>query len=92
MEFGIGVAGEGQRRQARLLDGDAELLVQFADQRRLRPFARFELAAGKLPEAGERLALGALGDEDAAVGIDQGAGDDEKQLHGNGTQLPERMT
>src|ERR1700729_3278878 len=29
----IGVAGEGERRKARLLDGDAEFLMQLADQR-----------------------------------------------------------
>ena len=91
MEFEIGVAREGQRRQAVLLDGDAEFFRKLADQRGFRPLARFELAAGELPEACQGLAFRALRDEDAVVGIDQGAGDDEKQLH-RGTQLPERMT
>ena len=92
MELGIGVAGEGQRREAFLLHGDAELLGEFADQRRFRPLAGLELAARELPEAGKLLALRALGDEDAVVGIDQGAGDDEEQLHEAMSQLPERMT
>ena len=49
MKIFIGVAGKGQRREARLADVDADLLVQFADQRLLRPLARLDLAAGKLP-------------------------------------------
>ena len=39
MESLIGVARKGQRREARLGYGDADLLVQFADQRLLGPFA-----------------------------------------------------
>ena len=34
----------------------------------------FDLAAGKLPQAGHRLAWRALRDQHAAVGIDEGAG------------------
>ena len=43
--------------------------------------ARFDLAARKFPQARQRLALGALGEEDAAVGVDQGDGRDEDDLH-----------
>jgi hypothetical protein len=45
--------------------------MELADQRLLRRLAGFDLAAGKLPEAGHRLAGRALGNEDAAVDIDQ---------------------
>jgi hypothetical protein len=40
-----------------------------------------DLAAGKLPEAGERLALRALRDQHALVGVDQRAGDHEREFH-----------
>src|SRR5262245_58910424 len=43
MEVGIGMAGEGQRRKTRFLDGDRELLAQFSNQSFLRPLARFDL-------------------------------------------------
>ena len=39
----------------------------------VRPLAGLELAAGKLPEAGQRLAFGALRDQDALVGVNQRA-------------------
>jgi hypothetical protein len=50
------VAGEGQGRETGFLDDDAELLAKLADQRLLRPLARLDLAAGKLPKTCERLA------------------------------------
>src|SRR5690349_10639172 len=56
----VAVARKGERCEARLGYGDAELLVELADQALLRPFAWLELAAGKFPQTGERLALGAL--------------------------------
>ena len=43
--------------------------------------ARFDLAARKLPEAGEGFALGPLGQEDAPVDVDQRDGRDEDGLH-----------
>ena len=76
----IGVAREAKGREAGLLHHDAEFLVQLADQRLLRALARLDLAAGKLPEPRELLTLGPLGDEDAPVGIDEGAGGDEDKL------------
>jgi len=56
-----------------------ELLVQFAHQRLLGRLTGIYLAAGKLPEASHRLAFGALGDQDATVGIDQSDGSDQDQ-------------
>ncbi len=81
MEGLVGVACEGEGGETRLAHGDAELLVQFADQRILRPFAVIQLAAGKLPQSGERLAFRPLRDQHAVVGVDQCAGDDEGELH-----------
>jgi hypothetical protein len=52
------VRGEDERGQAGLGDLDAQLLVQFADQALLGRLAGLDLAAGKLPQAGQRLALG----------------------------------
>ncbi len=56
------------------------LLVQFADQALLRPLAGLALAAGKFPQAGERLAFGALRDQDALVSIDERAGHHQCQF------------
>ena len=41
------------------------------------PLARLDLAAGEFPQARQLLALGTLGDQHAAVRIDQGDGDDQ---------------
>ena len=49
MELRVAVRGKGERRQARRLDRDAQLLAQFADQRRFRRFVRLDLAAWKFP-------------------------------------------
>ena len=49
-------------------------------KRLLRPFAGFDLAAGKFPQASERLALRALREQHALVGVDQRAGDHEGKL------------
>ena len=56
MKAVIGVARKRQRRQARLADVDPDLLMQFADQRLLRPFAGLDLAAGQ--SKAERLPSG----------------------------------
>ena len=81
MEILVGVAGESERREARRLDRDAELLAQFADQRVLRPLAGVDLAAGELPQALELFALRPPGDQHAAVDVDQRRRDDQEQLH-----------
>ena len=77
MKAVIAVTGECQRRETRLLHRDAQLFVQFADQRRFGPLAGLQLAAGKFPQSRKRLAFGTLRDQDAVVRIDQRAGDDE---------------
>ena len=71
MEIGIGVRGEGERREAAFVDVDPELLGEFADQRRLRRLAGLHLAAGKFPHPREVLAGRALGEQHAAVRVDQ---------------------
>ena len=71
MEVGVGVRGEGERREAARRDIDAELLGELADQRRLGRLARMHLAAGKFPEPGERLARRTLGQQHPPVGVDQ---------------------
>ncbi len=71
MEFGIGVGGKGERRQAARLDIDAEFLGELANQRRLGRLSRLHLAAGKFPQPGEVLARRALGEQHAAVDVDQ---------------------
>ena len=80
MEVGVGVAGEGQRRQARGVDLDAEFLAQFPDQRVLGPLAGLQLAAGKLPEARELFAFGTLGDQHAIVGVDERDGEGARKF------------
>ena len=75
MKVIIGVAGKGQRRETGFADADADFLVQFADQRLLRPLAGLDLAAGKFPQPRQRLALRPLRDQHALVGVDQRAGD-----------------
>ena len=75
------MTGEGEGREAGRLHLDRQFLAQFANQRILRPLAGIEFAAGELPEAFEFLARRALGDEDAIVLVDEGAGDDEQDVH-----------
>src|SRR5579863_6042957 len=84
MEVGIEVARKGQRREAFLFDGDSEFLPQLSYQTLFRPFAGLDLAARKLPQPGHRLARRALRDEDAAVGIDQRASDNENRFDAHG--------
>jgi hypothetical protein len=78
------VTGENERGQASGLDIDAQFLAQFADQRRFRPLAGLDLAAGELPKARERLARRPAGDQHPAVHIDQGGGDDQDDRRGGG--------
>src|SRR5258707_8916887 len=76
----VSVAGKGERRQTWLADGDADLLMQLADQRLFRPLARLDLAAGKFPQPRERLALRALREQHAPVGVHQRAGNHEGEF------------
>jgi hypothetical protein len=82
MKLLVSVAGECKRRETFLLYRNAELLVEFADERRLRPLAGIELSAGELPEPGQRLARRALGDQHAMIRIDERAGDDQDEADG----------
>jgi hypothetical protein len=68
----------------------SQLFLQLADQRGLGRLAGFDLAAGELPQAGQRLALRALRQKHAAIGVDQGDGRDEDNLHGSCALLDPR--
>ena len=81
MEFFVGVAREGERRETILAHDDAEFFLEFADQRVLGPLTGFDLAAGKLPQAFHRLAGRAAGEQHPPVGIDQRAGGDQHEPH-----------
>ena len=43
------MARKRQRRETGFLDPNAEFLVELANERRLRPLAGIDLAAGKFP-------------------------------------------
>ena len=63
-------------QRARLLNGDAELLVQLAAQRGLGVLAGLDLATGKLPLAGIELVRGPLADQHFALRVAQRTGGD----------------
>lgn len=77
MPVPVGVAGEGERREAQRFDDDPQLLPEFADQALFRRLIRLDLSPGKFPQAGHGPSRRALRQEDAAVGIDQRDGDDQ---------------
>lgn len=81
MKTVIIVAGECHRFQIGRIDGQVDLLAQLANQRSLWRFAGFEFSTGKFPKARHCLAGRALGDEDAALGVEQRRGRDNKQRH-----------
>src|SRR2546428_482818 len=67
-------------------EGGAELLGQLASQRTLRRLASLQLAARKLPEAGQMAARAALGDQIAAGLVpDERGGDLDDEWHGSTT-------
>src|SRR5262245_13445983 len=80
MKIRIGVAGEGERREAGFADDDAELLLELADQGRFGALARLDLAAGKFPQARHCFAGGALGEQHAAVRVHEGAGGNQDEV------------
>ena len=89
MEIRIGVAREGERSKIGGRDLDAKLLAKLAHERMLWRFSKLDLAARKLPKPGKRSALGALGDQDPAVAVEQHAGRDQHEwkrsaFHGAG--------
>ena len=81
VEILIRMARERERREAVRFDRNVKLLLKFADEGIFRPFAGIHLAAGELPQALERLALGPLREQHPAVGVDQRRRDDEKEPH-----------
>ncbi|VTZ61647.1 conserved hypothetical protein [Sinorhizobium medicae] len=80
VKFVIAVARECERREARDLGADPELLFEFADQRLFGCLATLDFTARELPEAGERLALRALRQQNTSVGIDERASGDEHDV------------
>jgi hypothetical protein len=73
MKAFVGVAREGQRRETGFPHDNAKFLVELPDQRFLLSFAGLDLASGELPQASHRFASRTLGEQHAAVGIDEGA-------------------
>ena len=80
---------------------DAQFLVQLADQAGLGSLAGFDLAAGKLPQAGELFSRRPAADQHPAVDVDEGAGGDNHGAHDSfllsgkgmaGLTLPRRTT
>ena len=59
---------------------DAQFFVQLADQAVFRRFSGLHLAAGKLPQPRQLLALRPFADQHPAIGVDQGRGGDEQDL------------
>src|SRR5580658_4661394 len=49
MKVWIAMAREGERSEAGFLDRNPQLLLELADERLFRPFARLDLAARELP-------------------------------------------
>ncbi len=84
MKIVVGMAGEGERRQAGYLGLDADFLLQFAHEALFRRLAGFDLAAGKLPQAGELLAFRPLGQKHASIGVDQRTGGNQEQALADG--------
>ena len=74
-------AGKCRRRQACRLDIDTEFLVQLADQRRLRSFARLDLATRKLPQSCVIFIRWTLLDQHAPLAIDERRGNNRNRSH-----------
>jgi len=81
VKVGIAVARKGERSETGFLDRNAQLLLELANERLFRPFARFHLAAGKLPEPRHRAPNRAFRKQNASVGVDEGAGGNQNKLH-----------
>ncbi len=81
MEVVIGVRGEDERRQAGLLHGNAQFLVQFADYGVVGRFVGLDLATGKFPQARHGLALRPLRQQHPALVIDQCGSNDQNGFH-----------
>ncbi len=79
VEVVIAVRGEDEGSEAGGGHLYAELLGELADQAGLGRFARLQLAAGELPEAGQGLALRPLAHQHPAIDVHQGAGGHQEQ-------------
>ena len=79
VEIFVAVRGEDEGRKTGGGDADAQFFLQFTDQANLRRLAGLELAAGKFPQARQRLAPRPLADQHASVAVDQGRGGDQKK-------------
>lgn len=73
----VTVAGENERRETSLGHLDAKLFAQLADKAGFWRFAGLDLAARKLPQTCQLLALWTLAQKNAAIAVHQGAGGDE---------------
>ena len=62
-----------------MCDGDAQLLVQLADEAGLGRLPGLDLAAGKFPQTCKLLARRPLADQHPAIGVDQRRSGDEKE-------------
>jgi hypothetical protein len=80
VKVGIGVARKGQRCKTGFFDDNSQFLLQFTYQRLLGRLASLSLAAGKFPETRHCLAFGPLCNQHATIGIDECAGDDNKEF------------
>ena len=63
--------GKRQRREAGIPRFDAEFFVEFADQRCLGRFARFDFTTREFPESREGLSFGPLRKQDAPIDVDE---------------------
>jgi hypothetical protein len=81
MKVGVSMARKGERRDARLCDGNSQFLSELADERLFRPFAGFHLATRELPQSGHRASGRPLRQQNPSVGIDQRARGNENELH-----------
>lgn len=81
VEIGVAVARKRQGREAGGVGREPQFLVKFADERGLGGFTRFDLAAREFPETGHGFAGRSLGEQHAAVGVDEGDGGDEDDFH-----------
>lgn len=77
-------AGECRRGKATRMGGYAQFLFEFPYKRRFGRFSRFDLAAGKLPQSGERTAGWPFLKKDATIRIDKSDGDDMQEGSGQG--------
>jgi pilus assembly protein Flp/PilA len=64
-------AGEGRGCERLDLDGDPELFLELAGQRRFGPLSLLDLAAGEFPQPGHGSARGPLLKENAALAVHQ---------------------